>query len=171
MGADHQFGVRPEGGLQPIQRETAVFIRRQNGQVRTAAVERAQHAVVVQCGGNGVPALCQQTGNGNVQRRGGISGEGHLLSAVAVEQPVDAAAGLVNGAPGSQAGCMRAPATVSHSVHGFGHRLHHAVGPVQTGGGVVQIDHGRTTRAAPISFSAMAYMLVTLPTASCSVRP
>ena len=126
---------------------------------------------MVQCGGNGVPALCQQAGDGNIQRRGGIGGEGHLLGAVAVEQPVDAAAGLVDCAPGGQAGRMGAPAAVAHPIHGFGHRLHHAIGPVQTGGGVVQIDHGRTTRAAPISFSAMAYMLVTLPTASCSVRP
>jgi len=42
---------------------------------------------------------------------------------------------------------------------------------MQSGGRVIQIDHGFTTFPACVSFSAMVYILVTLPTASFSVRP
>ena len=42
---------------------------------------------------------------------------------------------------------------------------------MQSGGRVVKINHGFTTFPACVSFSAMVYMLVTLPTASFSVRP
>ena len=42
---------------------------------------------------------------------------------------------------------------------------------MQSGGRVVQIDHGFTTFPACVSFSAIVYILVTLPTASFSVRP
>ena len=42
---------------------------------------------------------------------------------------------------------------------------------MQGGGCVVKINHGFTTFPACVSFSAMVYMLVTLPTASFSVRP
>ena len=42
---------------------------------------------------------------------------------------------------------------------------------MQSGGRVIQIDHGFTTFPACVSFSAMVYMLVTLPTASFSVSP
>ena len=42
---------------------------------------------------------------------------------------------------------------------------------MQSGGRVVKINHGFTTFPACVSFSAMVYILVTLPTASFSVRP
>ena len=42
---------------------------------------------------------------------------------------------------------------------------------MQGGSCVIQIDHGFTTFPACVSFSAMVYMLVTLPTASFSVSP
>ena len=42
---------------------------------------------------------------------------------------------------------------------------------MQGGSCVIQIDHGVTTFPACVSFSAMVYMLVTLPTASFSVSP
>ena len=42
---------------------------------------------------------------------------------------------------------------------------------MQGGSCIIQIDPGFTTFPACVSFSAMVYMLVTLPTASFSVRP
>ena len=42
---------------------------------------------------------------------------------------------------------------------------------MQSCGCVVKINHGFTTFPACVSFSAIVYILVTLPTASFSVRP
>ena len=56
-------------------------------------------------------------------------------------------------------------------AHGFGDGGHHTVGLFQGGGGVVQIDHGRMTFAAEVSFSTMTYILVMVPTACLPSRP
>ena len=75
-------------------------------------------------------------------------------------------------APGSRQGLvMGAPAAVAVAFHGGRHSLRHTRRLGTGGGGVIQIDHGLMTFPAPASFSTIVYILVTEPTASCSVRP
>ena len=68
--------------------------------------------------------------------------------------------GLVCAAPG-----------IASRMQCLHNRLLHLRRFMQGGGCVVKINHGFTTFPACVSFSAMVYMLVTLPTASFSVRP
>ena len=70
-----------------------------------------------------------------------------------------------------KSGLMGAASGVACRVQCLQNSLFHLRRFMQGGGCVVQIDHGFTTFPACVSFSAMVYMLVTLPTASFSVRP
>ena len=70
-----------------------------------------------------------------------------------------------------KSGFMCAAPGVACCVQCLQNSLLHLRRFMQGGGCVVQIDHGFTTFPACVSFSAMVYMLVTLPTASFSVRP
>ena len=60
---------------------------------------------------------------------------------------------------------------VAHAAQGGGDSLHHTVGLFHGGGGVVQIDHGRMTLSAEVSFSTMTYILVMEPTACLPSKP
>ena len=77
-----------------------------------------------------------------------------------IDQPCRVQGGFVRPAPG-----------VARRAQGIHHGLLHLRRLAQSGGRVVQVDHGLTTFQAWVSFSAMTYILVTPPTASFSVRP
>ena len=66
---------------------------------------------------------------------------------------------------------VRAAPGISRRVQSLQNGLFHQRGFMQGSGRIIQIDHGFTTFPACVSFSAMVYILVTLPTASFSVRP
>ena len=71
--------------------------------------------------------------------------------------------------PGSgQTPLVGATGTVAQGGHSRHHRVDHRLGLLAGGGGVVQIDHGLMTFPAAASVSAMAYILVMLPTARVS---
>ena len=70
-----------------------------------------------------------------------------------------------------QRGLVGTASRVARRAQSVQHGLFHLQRFVQSGGGIVQIDHGFTTLPAWVSFSTMVYILVTLPTASFSVRP
>ena len=113
----------------------------------------------------------QQTGNGDVQRQGGVGREAHMVGPPAAEQPRQLLPEAVHRPGRRQSLRVDAPAAVAPAVHGRRHRIRHAGGLGPGSGGVVQIDQGLTTFPAPASFSTMEYMLVTDPTANLSVRP
>ena len=66
---------------------------------------------------------------------------------------------------------VRAAPGVARRVQSLQNGLLHLRGLMQGSGRIIQIDHGFTTFPACVSFSAIVYILVTLPTASFSVRP
>lgn len=72
---------------------------------------------------------------------------------------------------GVKGGFMGAASGVASCMQCFQNSLFHLRWFMHGGGCVVQIDHGFTTFPACVSFSAIVYILVTLPTASFSVRP
>ncbi len=78
---------------------------------------------------------------------------------------------FVDDAGGVQGGRMGSTARVARCLQSIQHRLPHLRGLVQSGCGVVKVDHGLTTFPAFSIFSAMTYILVTPPTASFSVMP
>ena len=113
----------------------------------------------------------QQPADGDIQRGGGVGGESHVVRPGTAKPLRQTLADAVHH-PGSEKGVfMDAPAAVAAGGHGLRHRLRHAGRLGAGGGGVVQIDHGLITLAAPANFSTMAYILVAEPTASFSVRP
>ena len=79
--------------------------------------------------------------------------------------------GVQHDACGVKGGLVCAASGVACRVQCLHNSLLHLRRFMQGGSCVVQIDHGFTTFPACVSFSAMVYMLVTLPTASFSVRP
>ena len=117
-----------------------------------------------------IPRL-QQAADGDIQRGGGIGRKDHMVRPETAE-PVRQVLPHVVYRPGcGESIRVRSAAAVAVCVHCLRHCLRHAGGFGTGGGGIVQIDHGLITFFAPASFSAMAYMLVALPTASFSVRP
>ena len=66
---------------------------------------------------------------------------------------------------------MCSAARVARCLQSFQHSLPYLRRFMKSRRGIVQINHGLTTFPAWVSFSTMAYMFVTLPTASFSVRP
>ena len=66
---------------------------------------------------------------------------------------------------------MCAPSGISDAVKRAADRLFHLRRFVERCRRTVQIDHGFTIRDACVIFSAMTYMLVTVPTCSLSVSP
>ena len=174
VGAHHSLRIRPQQPFKSAVIQLAVFIRRDKIHCRPCcpqAVQGPQHGVVLPVRGDHMVSRPQCPGDGNVQRGGGVGGEGHPLRMLAAEELCRPAADAIHCAGGRQGLLMGAPAAVAVRLHGGYYRLRHAGGLGAGGGGVIQIDHGLMTFPAPASFSTMEYMLVTEPTASFSVRP
>ena len=113
----------------------------------------------------------KEPGDGGIQGGGGVGGKADPLRRAVEELPqqqprlIDAAPGVQGLAVGPSPGLLpklpRAESTACRHHRGLSRR----------GGGIVQIDHGWVTFPALARVSTMAYILVTPPTASFSVRP
>ena len=113
----------------------------------------------------------EKTADGDIQGLGGVLGEYHPLRRAAAKKFGQSAAKTVDPPGGGKGILMGTPPAVAPLIHGRRHGLPNGRGLGAGGGGIVQIDHGLMTRAAPASFSTMVYILVTLPTHSFSVNP
>ena len=122
-------------------------------------------------GGDDMIPRPQQPAQGGVQRAGGVGRKGNAGRVRRVEKLCQRfPCGIYQ--PGSMQGrLMGTAAGVACGVQGVQNGGVYFLRFVQRGGSIVQIDHGLTTFPAWVSFSTMAYMFVTLPTASFSVRP
>ena len=174
MGADHGPGVGPPQPGKGAVVQPSPPVRRDKVHRRSLlaqAVQGPQDRVVLPVGGDDMVPRPQQAGDGDVQRHSGVGRERHTLRPRRAEQVSELSPDGVD-APGSRQGLvMGAPAAVAVAFHGGRHSLRHTGRLGTGGGGVIQIDHGLMTFPAPASFSTMVYILVTEPTASCSVRP
>ena len=175
VGTDDGTGLPADEPGKVAVIHAAAPVRRDHGQADDArilqTVQGPQHGVVLQIGGDHVVARGEQAVYGGIQRLGGILRKGHLLRPGGIEQPGQAVAGGINRPGRLQRAAVGSPGGIAHAAQGFGDGGHHAVGLFQCGGRVIQIDHGRMTLPAAVSFSTMAYILVMEPTASLPSRP
>ncbi len=174
VGADDGLCFRPEKAFKPAVVQPPPAVRRDEIHRRPRvpeAVQGPEDGIVFQVRGNHMVPRPQQAADGDVQRLGGILGEADMVRPGTAQQGGDFFPGFVDGPGGGQGPLVAPPAAVSVGGQGFQHGLGHGGGLGPGGGGVVQVDHGLTTWPAPASFSTMEYILVTLPTASSSVRP
>ena len=106
-----------------------------------------------------------------VQRHGRIGGKKDAGRVRHMEKFCQRQTGVQHDPCGVKGGLVCAAPGVACRVQCLQNSLFHLRRFMQSGGRVIQIDHGFTTFPACVSFSAMVYILVTLPTASFSVRP
>ena len=110
----------------------------------------------------------QQAADSHIQSLRGVGGEHHMVRPWAVEERRQLFPCAVDHPGSGQAPLVGAAGAVAQGGHGRHHRVDHRLGLLAGGGGVVQIDHGLMTFPAAASVSAMAYILVMLPTARVS---
>ena len=106
-----------------------------------------------------------------VQRHGRIGGKNNAGRVWRMEKFCQRQTGVQHDPCGVKGGLMGTAPGVACCMQRLQNSLFHLRWFMQSGGRVIQIDHGFTTFPACVSFSAMVYILVTLPTASFSVRP
>ena len=172
--ADDRAGVRPQRAGEIGIIDAAARIGAQKRDLHALLfqpVERAEHAVVLEIGRNHVVAGPEKPENGGVECLGRVLREAHARRVRPAEKGAELFARGVYHARGGKRALARAAADVAQRAQRLAHRAHHALRTAERCGGVVEIDHGFTTRSACVSFSTMSYMFVTPPTASCSVRP
>ena len=172
--ADDGTGLRPQKLLKIRVVDVALPVRGNKAHadvfLRLQPVERAQDRVVLKVGRDHVLARMDAAVDGDVQRLSRIAGERHVVGPLAAKERGERAARVVNDARGGKRTFVRAARAVAKAPHGLHHRVDDLRRLSQRGRRVVQIDHGRTTRSAPLIFSTMTYIFVTSPTASFSLR-
>ena len=135
------------------------------------AVEGAQHRVVLTDRRDDVVAGADKTGERRVQRLRHVGRKGDAVGAFGMEKCCKSLPGAVDDAGCVKGRLMGTTARVSPMGQCIQHSLPHAGRLLKGSGGVIKVDHGLTTFPAVSIFSAMTYIFVTPPTASCSVRP
>ena len=136
--------------------------------LRLQPVQGTQNGIVLQIRGDHMVAGVQQAADGHVQGLRGVGGEHHMVRPGTVEECCQLFPGAVDHPGSGQTPLVGATGTVAQGGHSRHHRVDHRLGLLAGGGGVVQIDHGLMTFPAAASVSAMAYILVMLPTARVS---
>ena len=172
MGADDGPRLRADQPLKiavvdpplPVSRDKA----ERHAPLRLQPVQGTQDGIVLQIRGDHMVAGVQQAADGDIQCLGGIAGEYHMIRPGAVEKRRQLLPCAIDDPGGGKTAVMGAAGAVSQRGHGGHHRVDHRLGLSEGRGGVIQIDHGRITFPAAASVSTMAYILVTLPTASVS---
>ena len=173
VGTHHCLGLRPQQPLKVSVVQLSVPVRPDKVHRRPLSpqtIEGTQHGVMLTVRGDHMVSRPQGAGNGDVQRCRRVGRECHPFR-LSAEQRSRLAADAIHRPCGGQGLRVGAPPAVAACVQGRQDRLCHAGGLGPGRSRLVQVDHGRTTFPAPASFSAMAYILVTEPTASFSVRP
>ena len=134
-------------------------------------VQRTQNGVMLAYRCDDMVARMQHTVQHRVQRHGRIGGKKDAGRVRHMEKFCQRQTGVQHDPCGVKGGLVCAAPGVACRVQCLQNSLFHLRRFMQSGGRVIQIDHGFTTFPACVSFSAMVYILVTLPTASFSVRP
>ena len=172
MGADDGPRLRADQPLKiavvdpplPVSRDET----ERHAPLRLQPVQRTQDGIVLQIRGDHMVAGVQQAADGHVQGLRGVGGEHHMVRPWTVEECCQLFSRAVDHPGGRKAPLVGATGTVAQGGHSRHHRVDHRLGLLAGGGGVVQIDHGLMTFPAAASVSAMAYILVMLPTARVS---
>ena len=112
-----------------------------------------------------------KTGERRVQRLCHVGRKGDAVGAFGMEKCCKSLPGAVDEAGCVKGRLMGTTARVSPMGQCIQHSLPHAGRLLKGSGGVIKVNHGLTTFPAVSIFSAMTYIFVTPPTASCSVRP
>ena len=174
VGHGHKAGVRAEKALELVvaQPPGAVHLHEADlCPLLPQAVEGPQHRVVLTDRRDDVVAGADKAGEGRVQRLRHVGREGDAVRAFGMEKRCKRLPGAVDEAGRVKGRLMGTTARVAPMGQCVQHSLPHAGRLLEGGGGVVKVDHGLTTFPAVSIFSAMTYIFVTPPTASCSVRP
>ena len=172
MGADDGPCLRADQPLElavvdpplPVSRDEA----ERHAPLRLQPVQGTQDGIVLQIRGDHMVAGVQQAADGHVQGLRGVGGEHHMVRPGTVEECCQLFSRAVDHPGGGKAPLVGATGTVAQGGHSRHHRVDHRLGLLAGGSGVVQIDHGLMTFPAAASVSAMAYILVMLPTARVS---
>ena len=137
----------------------------------TEAVEGPQNGVVLADRRQDMVARGQQAAECRIERLGRVGCKSDAGRAFGMKKLCQSFPGPIHQPGRMEGGFMGPTAGVARRLKGRQHRLPHFRRFLQGGGGVIQVDHGLTTFPACSSFSAMAYIFVTPPTANFSVRP
>ena len=143
VGADHGSGVGAEKRREILKPNAALTVSPDKVQphaLRLQRIQRTQHGVMLQIGGNGVIRWGQKAVNGDVQRRGGVGSKHHMIRARAAQQPRQLLPRLVYRAGRLHGRAVGAPGGVARRQNGLRHRFRHSGRLVERGGRVVQID-------------------------------
>ena len=139
--------------------------------MRPQPVQRAQNGVMLAYRCDDMVAWMQHAVQYCVQRHGCIGGKNNTGGVRRMEKFCQRQTGVQYDPRGVKGRLMGTAPGVACCMQRLQNSLFHLRWFMQSGGRVIQIDHGFTTFPACVSFSAMVYILVTLPTASFSVRP
>ena len=133
-------------------------------ELRPQGVQRPHHRVVLKAGDRHLRPRRHQGMDGNVQPVGAAGGEHHLLRAAAEEFSRRLPAGE-HRLRSLLRRRVSAPARTGAAAHGAFHRPVDALGLVEGGSAVIQVDHSAVSSSFPSS--PRRY---TLPMGSCSAR-
>ena len=173
-GHHQRTGLRAQEAFPLVIAQAAFFVHTGEAEVYAdfpQMVQRPQDRVVLTNGRDNMVVLAEQSAQRCVQRLGGVSGERNAGRVRCIQQLCHCAPRRIHQTAGVQGRLVGTASRVARRAQSVQHGLFHLQRFVQSGGGIVQIDHGFTTLPAWVSFSTMVYILVTLPTASFSVRP
>ena len=174
VGHGHKAGVRAEKALELVVAQPPGVVHLHEADLcplLPQAVEGPQHRVVLTDRRDDVVAGADKAGKRRVQRLRHVGREGDAVRAFSMEKCCQCLPGIVDEAGRVKGRLMGTTARVAPMGQCVQHSLPHAGRFLQGGGRVVEVDHGLTTFPAVSIFSAMTYIFVTPPTASCSVRP
>ena len=173
-GHHQRTGLRAQEAFPLVIPQAAFFVHTGEAEVYAdfpQMVQRPQDRVVLTNGRDNMVALAEQSAQRRVQCLGSIGCECNAGRVRCIQQLCHCAPRRIHQTAGVQGRLVGTASRVARRAQSVQHGLLHLRRFVQSGGGIVQIDHGFTTLPAWVSFSTMVYILVTLPTASFSVRP
>ena len=174
MGHGHKAGVWAENPFELVVAQPPGVVHLHEADLcplLPQAVKGAQHRVVLTDCRDDVVAGADKTGERRVQRLRHVGRKGDAVGTFGMEKCCKSLPGAVDEAGCVKGRLMGTTARVSPMGQCIQHSLPHAGRLLKGSGGVIKVDHGLTTFPAVSIFSAMTYIFVTPPTASCSVRP
>ena len=139
--------------------------------LRPQPVQRTQNGVMLAYRCDDMVARMQHAVQYCVQCHGRVGGKNNAGGVWRMEKLCQRQTGVQHDPCGVKGRLVCAAPGIASRMQCLHNSLFHLRWFMQSCGCVVQIDHGFTTFPACVSFSAIVYILVTLPTASFSVRP
>ena len=167
MVHDNRTGIFTHGVLHVLRVNRSVFIRRYNCQKNTVFlffVQWTQNRIVLANSRHNMISSVQQSVYCHIQRLCDVGCKCNARSIFCMKQLRQLGARAVQHARCFQRRRMRAAARISNRMKRAAHSLLHLFRLIKGCRRTVKIYHGFTSREACVIFSAITYILVTVPT-------